>query len=561
MLQNNSVRVSLFVIVCLVIIFHLTSLSEAPLASLDTRPGVKSNVDNGKDLPKDMDVTTSIQTSNRISSLRQGDLPGYTGWARPTNTLAGSFSIRRDPRENENEATVMVETNKNWTRTIHCPHPACAAGGALFYVRAYGPAILPGLVADHGNGTYDISVLAFDEGLYTVEVVLSFSNHPVWSDFPTPTETAYEGYLLPGFPLAMNVLKEKGNRYLSSSPTKTKLPFCNQSMLTETSTSSALGLGRWVVRKTNMDTPYVNESLLPAAVENYNAGDTSLGMDLEYVPNTCSLISAEAALNPKTLKRCHENGKKERHHNNNNITHNGRNSANRPWHVIFIGDSNFLLQHDMFEQFFGQGLEITRITTSGGIVATLANIQEQLQQLASEKPKKDYFVIFNAGLHDIDKFCHHEMWRKFRAPLIDNVADDDFSCLQLYRESLGELVSVVAAFPARLRVWQTTTAGWPKWGNYGVAWPTEKWQLLPADPTAVQYWNEVAWQVLEPFVVSQKIAVMDAYWLSLSRPDHRESDRGNTIGKKMVHAGPQVYSVLMRKWAMLILHEICPNDW
>jgi hypothetical protein len=23
--------------------------------------------------------------------LRPGDLPGYTGWARPTNTLAGSF--------------------------------------------------------------------------------------------------------------------------------------------------------------------------------------------------------------------------------------------------------------------------------------------------------------------------------------------------------------------------------------------------------------------------------------------------------------------------------------
>jgi hypothetical protein len=25
--------------------------------------------------------------------LRPGDLPGYTGWARPTNTLAGSFEM------------------------------------------------------------------------------------------------------------------------------------------------------------------------------------------------------------------------------------------------------------------------------------------------------------------------------------------------------------------------------------------------------------------------------------------------------------------------------------
>ena len=151
------------------------------------------------------------------------------------------------------------------------------------------------------------------------------------------------------------------------------------------------------------------------------------------------------------------------------------------------------------------------------------------------------------------------MWRKHRAPLIHNVSDIDFSCVQLYRESLTELVTAVAAFPASLRVWQTTTAGWPKWGNYGVAWPADKWQVLPSDPTAIAHWNNVAWEVLLPF--SNEIAVMDAYWLTLSRPDHRESDRLNSLGKHMVHAGPQVYYVLMRKWAMMILQTICPSAW
>jgi hypothetical protein len=46
---------------------------------------------------------------------------------------------------------------------------------------------------------------------------------------------------------------------------------------------------------------------------------------------------------------------------------------------------------------------------------------------------------------------------------------------------------------------------------------------------------------------------MDAYWLTLSRPDHRESDRFNSLGPKLVHAGPQVYYVLMRaSGAMMI---------
>jgi hypothetical protein len=38
-------------------------------------------------------------------------------------------------------------------------------------------------------------------GTIQVEVVLAFSRPPPWSDFPVQHEPAYEGYLLPGFPL------------------------------------------------------------------------------------------------------------------------------------------------------------------------------------------------------------------------------------------------------------------------------------------------------------------------------------------------------------------------
>jgi hypothetical protein len=450
---------------------------------------------------------------------------------------------------------------QNWTCTVHCHDAAaaCAAGGALFFVRAYGPAILPGLVTDHGNGTYDVTFLFFDKGLYTVEVVMAFSSHPAWSAFPVQNEPAYEGYLLPGFPIQVHVLDQqdkKSNKNndkhapLTGMSNKTKLHSCNMSMLTETSTHSALASGRWVVRKTNIQDAYVaNQSLFSqqATLERYQMGETSLGMDMEYVPTSCSLMPARATKDPRTLDSCRERGQK---YDNNNHT-------NRSLHVIFIGDSNFRLQHAMFNNFFGRTLETTRITTEGGLVVTLPDIQKRLQELAVVAAT-DYFVIFNSGLHDLDKFCQ-KSWRKFRAPLIHNVSDEEFSCVQLYRESLTELVTAVAAFPARLRVWQTTTAGWPKWGNYGVAWPADQWQVLPVDPTAVAHFNNVAWEVLQPF--SNEIAVMDAYWLTLSRPDHRESNAFNSLGKHLVHAGPQVYYVLMRKWAMMILQTICPSAW
>jgi hypothetical protein len=266
-------------------------------------------------------------------------------------------------------------------------------------------------------------------------------------------------------------------------------------------------------------------------------------------------MPARAALDPRTLSSCRVHGQKHSNIHKNNVASNST-RANRSLHVVFIGDSNFRLQGIMFDRFFGQSLETTRISTEGGLVVTLPNIKERLKELAAEP--KDYFVIFNAGLHDIDKFCQ-KGFRNYRAPLIHNVSDADFSCLRYYRESLTELVAAVAAFPARLRVWQTTTAGWPKWGNVGVAWPADHFQLLPSDTSTILQWNEVAWEVLQPF--SNEIAVMDAYWLTLSRPDHRESDRNNSLGKHLVHAGPQVYYVLMRKWAMLILQTICPSAW
>jgi hypothetical protein len=106
-------------------------------------------------------------------------------------------------------------------------------------------------------------------------------------------------------------------------------------------------------------------------------------------------------------------------------------------------------------------------------------------------------------------------------------------------------------------VWQTTTAAWPKWGVYGNAWTPKSPQRLPKAPNVCAYFNEIAWSVMAAAERNShshiKVHVQDTYWLTYSRPDHRQVDAENKVSNHLMHAGPEVYSILVRKWAMMIL--------
>jgi hypothetical protein len=217
-----------------------------------------------------------------------------------------------------------------------------------------------------------------------------------------------------------------------------------------------------------------------------------------------------------------------------------------------IGDSNLRMQRYIGEHLFGGRLEITHIITNGGLTEQLASIQAELQELAQQPQDQHFVVIFNSGLHDIANLCaHNATYRGLH-----------FSCGDLYRNQLQELVSMVHNFPAVLRVWQTTTAAWPKFGVYGNAWTPNAPQRLPKAPNVCAYFNEIAWSVLAEQSSSSSnsnsnsnsnILVQDTYWLTLSRPDHRQVDAENKVSNHLMHAGPEVYSILVRKWAMMIL--------
>jgi hypothetical protein len=80
---------------------------------------------------------------------------------------------------------------------------------------------------------------------------------------------------------------------------------------------------------------------------------------------------------------------------------------------------------------------------------------------------------------------------------------------------------------------------------------------MPMSPNAVQYFNEIAWDVIHD---TFQFPVMDAFWMSVSRPDMRSIHGNNRIAANLAHAGPEVYSLLMRKWTMMIMETICPAD-
>jgi len=431
-------------------------------------------------------------------TLMPGDLPGYTGWFRPDTTLAGHFTVVGADR--------AARVGSNFTVRVQChrrSHRDCAVGGSFFYVRMYGRAILPGTVTDYGNGTYDMTVLPFDAGIYHMEVVLTFSNPPRLHDLPIRDVVAYEGYLLPGFPLQVsipydddNISRQNHNLYNGNSTRR----ICGMSDILETSRRGAIERGRWLVTSKIKDQAYSSsEKHHDPSLLGYQLGTHSLGFKADYFPLACTILPSKEVEDAETLFKAVESS----------------DLPPKPLFVIFVGDSNMRIQRNYFDKYHFEGSLYTEfIDTSGGIVPRLPAIKERLREL--QGINATYFVLFNTGLHDVDRMCVFKEINMLHSYI--NITDPEFSCLDRYAQALEEFVDVVLSFPSALTVWQTTTAGWPKWGVYGAGWIVNRTQIVTLSPNTVEHVNEMAWEILS----RKRVPIMDAYWLSLSRPDNRE---------------------------------------
>jgi hypothetical protein len=159
---------------------------------------------------------------------------------------------------------------------------------------------------------------------------------------------------------------------------------------------------------------------------------------------------------------------------------------------------------------------------------TFESTKNNILRLIDHEPNQndDFFVTFNAGLHEISHRC-------MDSP--KNKEPQKLRCYEMYEQDVRQLTELLKSFPSSLRVWHDTVAGWPKWGVFGVSWPQSQGQRFPREPNFCAYVNKIAFGVMQ----EEEIPVMDTYWMTLSRPDHREVVQKETIrtSYKLVHLG------------------------
>lgn len=103
--------------------------------------------------------------------------------------------------------------------------------------------------------------------------------------------------------------------------------------------------------------------------------------------------------------------------------------------------------------------------------------------------------------------------------------------------------------------------GWPKYGNYGVTWPVEGGQNMPVSTEFVDFFNNIAYDVMKESFPS--IPIMDGYWVSYARPDNREINKGpkQALAKKMSHPGREVALAMLRSWVTIVTQsEVCKKE-
>ena len=491
-------------------------------------------------------------------TIAPGELPGYTGWARPERTSAGHFRVVGcsscgslfsfggdgiDP----NQQTFVAEAGEEFYVDVRCSDPVCSDSGisSEFYLRAYGPSVITGVAHkldddnDADGTTYRLSYYPNDAGSYIVEAVVAFTNPPSTLALPLDgndgkEEPGYEGYLLYDFPLRLEVLPSSAasmdDNNLSLCTT-TQLPVYTNSMQDD---ANILLKGRWVVTETTHESDYTERTSDPlhASLEGYQAAYNAMGIMMEYQPVGCWLVDLCWYDN---LDHWFENGQ------NSNI------------HLIFVGDSVMGLQHRAVRSVVSGGgrVSATVIGTHGGLTKRLEEVIEELQMIVDENPDERRFVLFNAGLHDIAQLCSVK-YKNARNEYLA-LADGEFSCVELYKTLLSKLTSFLTSYPAELVAFQTTTAGWMPYGNFGFAWNPNEYQPYSLSPNAVAHFNEAAKEVVGE-ASGGRFLIVDGYYITLARPDHREIGEDNAIGKHMVHPGIEVVDAMARVWLTVVLN-------
>lgn len=551
--KNNPCRLTFFLVLPFLIMIQFGSII-TQFSTLETGKKLYAIANLGTTYSRKVKESTfrsfDLESNQyNVINLSAGELPGYTGWPRPERTLVSHFYID----DFDKHQSDRIEAGKKLSFKVRCNHQECSQGGAHFYLRAYGPAVITGVILDNKDGSYFISFYPHDPGTYTVEVVLAFSNTPEWNSFPPENkfganvEPMYEGFLVPGFPRQIQVHPQ-----LKKENTKVRKQICTLDQLTESNSYSAFRKGRWVVVDTirskshRLATPNPNKITLSG----YQAGHNSLGVTMDYEPNDCALLPMKSIFKdnktePNILDKC--------------LLDIGIHTSKKvSIRLILIGDSVMLGEERFMKTVLNtevaKNLKIEYLDTSKGLYFTLNSTIDKLEKIKQQNPKERRFIYFNTGLHDTDRMC--ATYTTISRNDMD-VERGSFVCLEMYRKLMQKLVVYLGEYPAEFRVFRSTTAGWLRYGNFGFSWKPAGKQGFATSPNFVVKLNEIAFDVINSS--GYPIDIIDGFWITLPRPDNTESSKLNKAGKHMVHPGVEVYTAMCKKWFTFFMRRMCSN--
>ena len=384
-------------------------------------------------------------------TLRMGDLPGYTGWARPIVTTAAWYEVSTP------ESIRVATTDVPFVYAVQCRYHLddCRRLQALFDTRAYGPAIVTGTVQNHHNGTYTVTFLFHDPGEYVIEIVLAFSHVAPLSTFPSRIEPLYEGYLLPGLPTTIQVVPDdKGDKAdtIHARNNDIPRPVCRSQDFFDATQTSSLQKARWKVTHRNRGTGGIPDPTTNTTFDQYKYGAGSIGFAADYIYRDCDLPKLDVLVRISLNRLKDLSSDHHRHHDDV---------------IVFIGDSHMRKQYKLFLEQFGDHWTSVYLKTNDGLLVRFPEIRLALEQITAQQNKTNQrgktYILFNAGLHEIDILCSQK--RVQTRGRVISTPDKNFSCTQQYRSNLIELTKLVMNVPNALRIFQSTSSGWIKWGN------------------------------------------------------------------------------------------------
>jgi hypothetical protein len=184
-----------------------------------------------------------------------------------------------------------------------------------------------------------------------------------------------------------------------------------------------------------------------------------------------------------------------------------------------------------------------------------------MMELASRDEHR--VVIFNFGLHDIKEGC-------VEYPVEPMVGQHGAfprasgDCVDFYRSGFNQFLDFIEMYPADLKIFRTTNAGWMRWGQFGFAWPAKE-QLAVFSHHSARTLNEVAIDAIKERAKNKthpgSVRILDFYWPTLARPDNTDVDNIETqsAGSHLVHPGVDTMRLLVRIEVMMILRHFCSD--